>query len=75
MIINSINSVLGIIRCMLKGSKHLAHPQDEGLTFKLGSNFPASANKRVVFPDDGGPNNRAILQKYNNFNHLKSYFL
>lgn len=33
------------------------------LTFKLGSSFPANANKRVVFPDDGGPNKSVILQR------------
>lgn len=33
------------------------------LTFKVGSNFPANASKRVVFPDEGGPNNKVILQQ------------
>lgn len=30
-------------------------------TFKLGLNLPARADKRVVFPHDGGPNRRVIL--------------
>lgn len=30
-------------------------------TFKLGSNFPAKASNRVVFPEDGGPSKRVIL--------------
>lgn len=31
------------------------------LTFSDESNFPARASKRVVFPDEGGPNKSAIL--------------
>ena len=34
-------------------------------TFRLGSSFPAKANKRVVFPEPGGPNSNVILQKEN----------
>ena len=30
-------------------------------TFRDGSSFPARASKRVVFPEDGGPNNKHIL--------------
>lgn len=30
-------------------------------TFKLGSNLPAIASRRVVFPEDGGPSRRVIL--------------
>lgn len=32
-------------------------------TFKVGSNFPARANKSVVFPEDGGPSKRVILSQ------------
>lgn len=30
-------------------------------TFRLGRSLPARANKRVVFPHEGGPNRRVIL--------------
>ena len=40
-------------------------------TFRLGSSLPANANKRVVFPELGGPKSKVNLQKKNMHKNLE----
>lgn len=38
------------------------------------SNFPARASKRVVFPEEGGPNKSVILCKNNKRGHIHRHY-